>query len=1397
MKKLLNDVRCSPASREYSMAAFLLLFCSAAHAQAVFVDNSPHQTDTPSTSYLLVIGFLVALTAILFLIFHRRYHAVTNELKDITTELGTTRERLAETGKELEQEQKEHQATSNRYQGILFDANVGMFQMDINGSCTYLNSALQDMSGLYPKKALKEGFASAIHPDDRAAYQEAWQAFVNDNKPFDETFRFRFTKGRDVRETHVACRANKVFNGRKEVESYIGWVTNVSTLHEQQLAQQAETARYGRFVAETIESYYRLVPKEPIQLSPTAAVMAANIMESMVLEDCNDTFAAMYGSHPAELIGKAINELQGGCGPFRNKDSLIEFIENNYAFSDTESVRQDSNGNRLNLVNDAVGMIENGKLIGIWGAQRNISRQKREQAELLSKVNFMRRILNVLPADVHVKDTRCRYLYASKKLADRTGISQEEWIGKTVFEVIPGTSKDHDQISVETMKSGKINRVERPYEARGKTGWMETVQIPLVSEEGLVEGVVGLSLDITERKKKEEEVRNRNVGLEQQLKKTRSDLTKTESEYAKAATALANTLQKLKLAEAQKANRQHEYEEQLAQRKLMEKTLRDRQEDLLKQQHELERNLARKLIELDAETDKRKKWEELLTIKEEELGKAEALTLELQEQFEQESELRSKVEAELVTARADLQKVRGELDSLAESRQRDIDALNSRHQSEFDAENRTRVMTENRLAKVVEQLQGTQAQLQQMTEQHSIELEQEVAERKSTAEKLIQSMEELDDLRQQFNERIETETKTIKQELAQKQIREKALRQHGKDLEDRIKELEQTLHMKAREYAEQLQAREGAEVQKQQIEQRLEQMSKRQKELIERETQKLHLHIAEIRLEEVKLRKEVGDLQQQKETLEEQLHVRNIDLKKAGQESQKTEAVLAETQARLKQISDNQDKVVTEATEALRKELADVRISGEKLKEQLEQLQLDKRTVEENLEARNGELAKAAREYRKVVDAYKSTQAKIQQLTEEQDALLSRKTGELEHQLKQLRQTEADLRAQEQRLKVRVEDQQHRIEELNQNLEAEAAKRRATDEELQQLQTALESSQENADALLREQTRELKEKLEQLSFAEESLKQDLEKAHRTIAERDESVATMEAERKQNEGRIKEVEQRLANVREEYQAELKSALAEVKEISRMNSELVDELNDSLQEALSPVVKTTLLLEKAENISEEQKRNLASANNKCRSLIDMMNYRSELTHLADGSENTKLAKCDLHGLMGNIDRQFSHRAETKKLFFAVSFAQYQAAHNVPKLVETDEQKVQKILSILLGYAIEQTDKGRLGLHATRKSSTTDSANIAFELAYTGKHPKDSLLSAIFGAERDEGVVDMKYGLTLARRYISMLDGVTSMEYRDGGITSLTVQFPFKKVASEGIIDSSDEEKKAGAA
>ena len=1344
------------------------------------------------TTYL-IIGAMLVFFILLFFVFQRRFNATSLALKDITSELETTRQRLVDTSQNLDQSQQELKTTSNRYQGILFDANIGMFQMDTDGTCSYINTALQEMSGLYPKKALKEGLTSAIHPDDLDAYTTAWKAFVESDEPFNHSFRFRLAKGREV---HATCRANKVLNEKKEAESYIGWVSNETAFHEENLVQQAATARYENFVDETIEGHYRLAPESPIALSSSADKMAETLISKMMLSSCNDTFAAMYASNPAELAGKSIADLQGGCGPFRNKETLKTFIESGYKSVDLESVRQDPSGNRLILQNSVVGIFEDKKLVGIWGSQRNITQQKREKAELSSQVKFMHRILNALPADVHVKDTRCRYLYASKKLADRTGIPQEEWIGKTIFEVMPATPRDQDQTAITTMKTSQISRIERPYEARGKSGWMESIQIPLVSDEGLVEGVVALSLEVSARKKKEAEAVHLRSQLEQRLSNTQNDLVQSQSESNQTAASLATALQKLNLVETEQANREHEFKEHLAERKRSEETLRRSEQGLLARQQQLEKQLHERLEKLDSETDKRKKWEELLSIKEEELSRIEEHTAQITEYYEQETTRREQAETNLETTQASLEKQQKELNDLASNRVQEVERINASHSIQFKAEQSGRTKAEKQLAKTQEFLRSTQEQIKRMTEQHADELEKEVAERKTTAEKLVQNMDELNELRQQFNQRIESETKSIKQELAKKQIRERAMRQHEKDLEGRIKELETMLQNKGKDFAEQIQAREGAEVQKLQIEQKMEQMSKQQENLIDRETQRLHLNIAEIRLDEVKLRKRAGDLERAKEELEETLHTRNHELEKSGQEMQRIEATLSDAQAQLKLLNGEQSKLVSKETEALRQQLETLQETGEELRDQLSETQQNKDAVEKNLEVRNADLTNAAREYRKVVDAYKGSQSKLKQLSDNQNMLIAKKTDEIRAELQKLTASEKELQTKEQILQTRITKQHDELTQLADNLKAETTNREEAQSALQELQVAFEASQENADSFAKQQTQELTQKIEQFKQNETELQQKVTAVETLIRQRDSDLSNLKNEQEETASQLNDAELRLNTIKQEHLAELKKTTTEAREVNQMNSTVVDELNESIQHSLNPVVKTTLIMEQAENLSDEQKQELEKANHHCRTLIDTMNYRTELTHLADGRDKLNAEECDLHGLIADIDRQFCHRAETKNLFFAVSFAQYQAANNVPKLVDTDDNKLRKVLSILLGYAMEKTDKGRLGLHATREASSDEATNVAFELTYTSKESNDSLLSTVFDATK-EAPVDLKYGLTLARQYISLLDGTYSLEFRDAGITALTIEFPFKRVGSEISLPEKDDEKQAGAA
>lgn len=1389
----------------------------------------------------LIIGALLLYSIILFFIFKSRFNGANVELKDVTAELRHTRERLTETSQTLEKTDKNLKNTTQRYQGILFDAEVGMFQMDLDGKCTYINSALQKMSGLYPKKALAEGLQSAIHPDDRAGFNKSLKSFSKSDQPFSLSFRFKPARSPEV---HVACRASKVLNENKDAESYIGWITDVTGFHEEKIREQAATAHYAHFIAETIEGYFHLSPEAPIPLVDSADKMAAAIMENMKLSKCNKNFAAQYGASPSSLKGKGINALQGGCGPFKNNDSIKKLVEADYRLIDVESVREDPRGNRLNLFNNAIGIVEDNKLVGIWGSHRNVSQQKREKEELISQARFMHRILDTLPADVHVKDTRCRYLYASQKLAERTGIPQEKWIGKTIFEVMPATPRDHDKSAINVMKTGKLSREERSYETRKKSGWMESIQIPLVSDDGLVEGMVGLSFEISDRKKKEDATRHKQQQLEQQLQLRTDELQKSQGEHSKAETDLRDTNQKLGVREAELQNQHHEFNEQLDEHKRTEELLRHNEETLLTRQKHLEEQLSQRLSELDAETDKRKKWEELISIKENELKKLEKFVSDRSKQLEEEIAQRKQMETSLEASKG---------------------------------EHVARKVAETRLKKTTALLQTAQTRIQALTEQHATELEHEVAERKTATTKLIQNTEELDELKQQFNERIEQETKTLKKELSQKQIREKALRQQEKDLEGRIKELEKMLQSKVQEHNKQVQAREGAEVQRQQMEQKLEQMDTRQDQLIERKTQKLNLNIAEIRLEEIKLRKEVGDLQQEKEGLENLAKTRAAELDKAAEEQEKLSTALSGTRKKVEELENGQADLVARETQSLQDELKKLKKTEGDLRQQEDLLKKQGVDLEETIKQLSKDLKTEVQNRGTVEKEMEELQIAFDASHDNVGMLIKEQTKELKDQIEQHKKNEAGLKETEESLKKQADKLQKTIDTRTSELAEAKQEREKAELELSQV---IERSSQGAKEIeaqiagikkenlaeiqrVKDEQKELRQKekyyrtLFQASsdaflqieprsgqilsanlaaaqlFGEEATKAlegktidalspkrqpdntpspDMAKArlHSTLETEHESFEWqfLKADKATFHGlvsfstiQIDEKQLILAVINDisslkQRQKELQQTIDEAQAANRMNSRIVDEVTESVQSSLNPVVDSTATIKKAENLTPEQQLDVATINRNCRTLIDSMNYRRELSHMADGSDKVEPTKCDLHDLIKDLDEQFSKRAETKKLFFAISYAQYQSANNVPKFVEADEQKVRKVLGILLGYALSHTEKGRLGLHAARKSDEGDSVSVAFELAYTGKAKQDELLSQIFGPNSGD-TEDMQYGLTLAQRLVRMLGGKIAVEYRQGDITTLTIDFPFKKVASEIVMPRQDDEREVGAA
>jgi PAS domain S-box-containing protein len=1338
--------------------------------------------------YITATVLLVVFIAFIALMV-RRVIKTTGELNDITGELDATRQRLLETGKQLERTEEKLDSTERYYDRMLSVSEVGIFEVDLMGKCTFINNALQSMSGLYQKKVDKEGIASGIHPDDRKEFLASWDEFTKSGKIFEH--KFRFLKGRN-KIAYAHCRATKMQDADKKVTSYVGWVTDMSEIQSQSEKLKKETTHLMDFIDETVEGFYRLLPDAPILLSTKSEKNAELLMERLKLAECSSSFAAIYGAEPSDLIGKTIKELKGGCGPFTDEASMQAFIENKYKGIEVESARLGAQGTRIVLKNNVTGIIEEKKFVGIWGTVNDISNEKREQAELQGEINFLNRILAEIPADVNVKDTRCRFMFASDKLVKRTGIPKKEWLGKTIFEILPATPKDHDISAVETMKTGKITRAERPFDVNGKSGWMETIQKPLVSENGLVEGVISMSLDISGKTGKLHDAREKNALLEKELKHTKGELAQSRIDFTQTAAALSEATQKLKVHDAENAELEKGYQQQIEEVKANAESLRQKEQALLGRQQQLEEQLGARLEKLDAETNKRMKWEELLSIKEDELRKIEEHTAELRGHYEQETTLRKELEHSLEESRSAQEKFRKRVEETDTIHEQELRTLSSTHLAKLESEMNARVKMEKQLERTTELLQQTQEKMRIRMDEHTKTLDQEVKERKAKEEQLAHRTEELDTLRKDFNSRIEEETKSMKQELSLKQIREKALKQESKELEKRLHDLEQTLKTRNKE----IQEKGDVEAEKKSIEKKIEIMSKQQESKIALEKEKLNLSIADIRMNELKLRKKTGDLQQQKEILEKNLEDKDAELEKLKKEIKKTEAALDDAQSDRKKQQKKQSDLLADKTKELNQQIADLQKSQQALEEKVKGLEFDKKTAEKGLEKSKEELSDAAAEYRKVADALSASQEQLKEFKADQKTAILSETSNLNAQIQELRSMEGDLKKQEHKQQERIAAQQEELNNLKTSLQTEKNKREKAEASIADLETSLKAANAGTEEKIGQQTAALTKQTNELKQSEDSLTRKLQAASEQITKRDVELAEMKKERQETTAHLHKLEQKLATIKQEHQTELRESVERVKEINRKNENLIDELSNSFKNSLTPMINTTRELEKGDNLFAEQKKEIHGLNHSCHLLLDMMKYRRELTNLEAHSEDVKQEEFDLHVLLADIDHRFNIVAQNKQLFFAVSYAQSKNEKDVPRMVKTDGEKVKKVLSILLGYAVDRTAKGRVGLHASRKADDTGKVRIDFELAFTGTESKDSLLTSVFAEESQ--VVDMEHGLTLAKAYAELLGGTFELEDRKEGVTALMLEIPFDPSSTADLDDNRDNgAEQAGAA
>lgn len=151
--------------------------------------------------------------------------------------------------------------------------------------------------------------------------------------------------------------------------------------------------------------------------------------------------------------------------------------------------------------------VEDKNILTYIAEQVAMAIERQQTTEALKKSEKeIRALIEAIPDAIYFKDTQGRNLVVNKAYEKLVGKKREEIIGNTDAELLPKNlaaqcKKSDDRV----LKTVKVYQgEERGLDQKGEIVFFETTKSPILDEQGNILGLVGVSRDITERKRTEE-----------------------------------------------------------------------------------------------------------------------------------------------------------------------------------------------------------------------------------------------------------------------------------------------------------------------------------------------------------------------------------------------------------------------------------------------------------------------------------------------------------------------------------------------------------------------------------------------------------------------------------------------------------------------------------------------------------------------------------------------------------------------------------------------------------------------------------------------------------------------------------------------------------------------------
>ena len=387
--------------------------------------------------------------------------------------------------------------SEERYALAMMGSNEGLWDWDLRTNEIYISPNIADLLGIDAGTQMigPDQWDAAIHPDDIERYDAATQAHHRGETEF-YTCEYRLL-GRDGQYRWVQDRGLGQRNADGTIYRMAGSLGDITErkVAEEALRQDQALFDHAARLASLGHWAYDEVADMVIYASDEVARIHGVSVEEH-LAHLSSTDKDIERAHPddQEMLGRVLREAQ--------RDATTYDVE-------YRVVRPDGDVRYVRELGEPV-LDDSGKLIRSFGTLQDITERKQAEAALRESQGLLSAVIDAVPAMINAKDAASRYIFVNRYQAELYGVDPDDAIGKTAGQLLGRKYGAHTRrLDRDVIASGETlhNFEEDHVDAHGVRRRLLATKVPLKGPEDEVRGVVTVALDISDRKRAEQALR--------------------------------------------------------------------------------------------------------------------------------------------------------------------------------------------------------------------------------------------------------------------------------------------------------------------------------------------------------------------------------------------------------------------------------------------------------------------------------------------------------------------------------------------------------------------------------------------------------------------------------------------------------------------------------------------------------------------------------------------------------------------------------------------------------------------------------------------------------------------------------------------------------------------------